>query len=250
MHAVGDHDATGTLSGMVDRLVWHLPDSESAFVNGDGEKTDRKCKASTYLELPADTILSDPSFQLENGGSQVVLDLGAGVGKIPGAAVLVHGARKGVGVELSPTRYHAGCDALQRLATWVADDSHVETSLFRSSLVEPVQIELRLEDVLETDLSEIDRIIIFATCFPTSLTRQLQRRMTNHLPVGARVFIIGANKWEAQPRAPTPAGASSPTTARALEPLLTSDGCNGVETDDLDNADQDGIADHVWILRG
>merc|ERR1712224_907821 len=68
---------------------------------------------------------------------------------------------------------------------------------FRSSLSSAVVIELRLGDVVEADLSEATRIVMFATCFPARVSEVLQYRMAEQLPDGARVFVAGSQgSWQ------------------------------------------------------
>ena len=171
----------------------------------------------------------------DEGGERahVVMDLGAGVGKVVAAAVLTHGAAKGIGVELSPTRFEAGCAALRALERWKgdgpfssgsSDDDAMERramDVFRQSLNSPVEIVFREGDVVEADFSGVTRVVVFATCFPAWVAASLQvrglcprppsqiapsptqsarpppqRRMADDLMMNSRVFIAGdAGSW-------------------------------------------------------
>jgi hypothetical protein len=152
--------------------------------------------------MPVDTIFEHPAFAFEP--TDTVIDLGAGVGKPTALAVLEHGAASGIGVELSPTRFQAGCEALGRLAREVDLSNDVNDS-------DLVSIELQLGDVLAADLAGVSRVLIFATCFSGGLQDQLKLKLAAELEVGAKVFATGTTTWES-----TVLGTASPGCSPSL----------------------------------
>lgn len=149
--------------------------------------------------MPVDTIFEHPAFAFQP--TDKLIDLGAGVGKPTALAVLEYGAASGIGVELSPTRFHAGCEALGRLAAAVTVAEDVADD-------ELVTIELQLGDVLAASLAGTARVLIFATCFPGGLQDQLKQKLATELNAGAKVFAAGTTTWDANISAVGPGCAS------------------------------------------
>jgi len=144
------------------------------------------CAPSTYVPLPVDEVLLHPGFGVRPGGGAAVHDLGAGLGRPTLRAVLLHGASAGVGVELSASRWRAGCSALRRLDVLLSSPS-------RRPRGRPLaRAELHLGDALRADVSGATHVLLFATCFPAETLRALQQKLLEELPRGARVFCAGS----------------------------------------------------------
>lgn len=150
--------------------------------------------------MPVDTIFEHPAFAFQP--TDKLIDLGAGVGKPTALAVLEFGAAEGIGVELSPTRFQAGCEALGRLAAAVTVAENAADD-------DLVTIELQLGDVLSASLAETDRVILFATCFPGGLQDELKLKLATELKAGAKVFAAGTTTWGANFTAAGPGCAAS-----------------------------------------
>lgn len=144
------------------------------------------CAPSTYLSLPVDDVLTHQDFGLVPGASRVY-DLGAGLGKTILRAVLLHGAAAGVGIELSETRWRAGCGALLQLDMLLGDPA------LRPRNRPAATVELRLGDALraDVDVTAATHVLLFATCFPGAVLEDLQSKLLRELPGGARIFCVG-----------------------------------------------------------
>lgn len=204
------------------QAVWKLRADEKKLVDayiGETEEIEhhRRCPASTYLEMPTESIFESAAFAL--AADDGVVDLGAGIGKTGARAVLLHGARRGFGIELSVTRFQAGCSALRRLGRLLdyqaetrscsgddCDDAPLNATLtlahtlhmFRAALVHTAEIGLRHGDAATADIRGATRVLMFATCFPAGFMARLQSKLVRELPVGARVFAAGAKEWASQ----------------------------------------------------
>ncbi len=127
-----------------------------------------------FVPTPPDVV--DQMLALADlGPSDVVYDLGCGDGRIVIAAARRHGAR-GVGVDIDPQRI----EEAQRNAK-AAGVGHLVT--------------FRVEDALETDLSEATVVTLYLVA---SLNARLRPRLMTQLRPGARIvshnFPIG--DWE------------------------------------------------------
>lgn len=167
-----------------------LPAGEAELINAAAKGAQKgapktpSCKPSTYLSLPVDEVFAHSAFALQPGRSRVY-DLGAGLGRPVLRAVLIGGAAAGVGVEVSATRWRAGCRALRQLS-WLLAASPRPTRQPREALVE-----LRLGDALEANVSDATHVLLFATCFPPEPLAALQRKLLRELPDGGRIFCVG-----------------------------------------------------------
>jgi len=161
------------------------------------------CSPATYVSLPTDSIFEHASFGL--GSNDTLYDLGAGEG-LPGVrAVLLHGAARAVGVELSSSRVESGCSILRHLATGLADadagaganagaDADDAASASASAAVV-----LRRGDIRDVpELGEATRVLFFGTCFPRELSRSVREQLEARLPLHARVFAVQARGWDAR----------------------------------------------------
>ena len=208
-----------------------LIDRRAAADAADEEAAEAEvCAPSTLVSLPVDDVYRHAAFAV--GPSDVVVDLGAGVG-LPGArAVAVHGAKGAVGIELSATRVAQGCAALRRLAATLAAELPPEEAAEDDD--DEGKIELRVGDVREADVGGASRVLLFATCFPRPMAAALQRRLAEELPDDARVFAVEARGW--RDGLAVGGGGGGGAAARRLE---------RVRGGDVLEADDD-VAERVW----
>ena len=224
-----DADAAAAARAPLPLVEKLLIDRRAAADAADEEAAEAEvCAPSTLVSLPVDDVYRHAAFAV--GPSDVVIDLGAGVG-LPGArAVAVHGAKGAVGIELSATRVAQGCAALRRLAATLAAELPPEVAAEDDD--DEGKIELRVGDVRDADVGGASRVLLFATCFPRPMAAALQRRLAEELPDDARVFAVEARGWR---DGLAVGGGGDGAAARRLERVR---GGDVLEADD--------VAERVW----
>ena len=139
---------------------------------------------------PVDDVYRHAAFAV--GPSDVVVDLGAGVG-LPARAPSPSTARRARWASSSGDARRAGCAALRRLAATLAAALPPEEAEEEDD--DEGKIELRVGDVRDADVGGASRVLLFATCFPRPMAAALQRRLAEELPDDARVFAVEAKGW-------------------------------------------------------
>mmetsp|Transcript_100130 Transcript_100130/g.278620 ORF Transcript_100130/g.278620 Transcript_100130/m.278620 type:complete len:288 (+) Transcript_100130:82-945(+) len=201
-----------------------LPAEELEGINSAAGSGDARCQPSTYLSLPVGDVYAHDAFRID--GASRVFDLGAGFGRPLLRAVLAHGARSGVGVELSETRWRSSCVALRHM------DFLLSQPMSRPGRDRPSVVELRWGDALEADLTGATHVVLFATCMPSGVVQRLQSKLVDELLVGARVFCVGdRGHWRSELPEPGAAASIPRKVLRQATPA---------------NGEEDDISHMVW----
>lgn len=188
MAALGD----GNVTAQADRLGPRGP-SRCQEVNPDGNCEVASCTEDTYGEmtqLGAAQMFANPHVLLKPGDTFV--DLGSGFGRLVADAVILGGAGRAVGVELSHGRWQDGCQSMQNLADLLKSEqttSDTKAPLRASTATQ--HLELRRGDMLRANVfSDADVVYVASLCFRPALLEQLQAVLVQQLRSGVRVVTL------------------------------------------------------------
>lgn len=160
-------------------------DVVNAVATHTGSTSPGGCQEDAYGELPLDWALQMFKI-LELGANDTFADLGSGLGKLPIAAVVLGGARRAIGVELSRKRHQLACAALVKVSR------ALELNLQSAPANRTARVELRLDDFLSENMTEASVVYASSVCFRKALMKMLGRRLASELPDGARAaFTTG-----------------------------------------------------------
>lgn len=153
----------------------------------DGNCKEATCPEDTYGEITlkgVTELFRDPQIQLRK--TDVFADLGSGLGRSIAAAIFVSGVHEAFGVELSERRWSLGCTALGSLA------SGMKKALGSSARQAEAHqhFEVRHQNILDADLSRPTVIYVASLCFRKTLMSDIQNRLEQQLPTGARVASL------------------------------------------------------------
>jgi hypothetical protein len=154
----------------------------------------RSCSPSTFGELPSEHIFGSSEFALS--ASDSLVDLGSGLGQQVISGVLFSNASRGLGIELSKSRFVQSCAALDRLGSVLQSGACRERCRSRSA--KSGRIEMRHANLLDIDLSGFTAVLMYSTCFPMSVMSELQQKLLRELPLGARVLTTATIGWSSR----------------------------------------------------
>jgi Histone methylation protein DOT1 len=116
-----------------------------------------------------------------NHDSIVFVDLGSGRGKLVIQAYMeLSRITKATGIELAPSRHQAAVEAWEELQSTARKLRASQNE--GHSLVPEAEIEFLLEDLLESDLSQVTHIYLSSLCFPDKLMYHVAKKLEKDAP--------------------------------------------------------------------
>eukprot|EP00747_Dinoflagellata_sp_TGD_P067608 gnl/TRDRNA2_/TRDRNA2_155355_c0_seq1.p1 gnl/TRDRNA2_/TRDRNA2_155355_c0~~gnl/TRDRNA2_/TRDRNA2_155355_c0_seq1.p1 ORF type:complete len:241 (-),score=48.50 gnl/TRDRNA2_/TRDRNA2_155355_c0_seq1:23-745(-) len=140
---------------------------------------------TTYGELllPGFRRVLEEPILAWRGAEELFVDLGSGMGKLVVAALMQHGAREAVGVELAGVRAAAACAAVKRLQNRSAAAAAGSSS--------PATVRMVRDDILNTSALHSATVVLLGNaCFRNSFLQRVAMHLRSSLALGTRVLTM------------------------------------------------------------
>jgi hypothetical protein len=143
------------------------------------------CQEDAYGELPIH-MARELFKHVALKQNDTFADLGSGLGKLPTAAVVLGGAKRALGVELSKERHRKACIGLQNISTALRKEFAAGSG---SDVRATGQVTLRQGDFLKEDFHQTTVIYAASICFRDALMNQMGKKLGSEMVAGSRVAV-------------------------------------------------------------